>query len=802
GSDDGSAIAADSKNLPPDEINASGATLANFLAAGINGSYGLFPAGPGAGQLAGLHDFAGPHLVPDSGGHDSGGHAGVVDGSGGTITTAALAAPMATVLTTDPPADPWISNPIVVNAFDTTAFGSEDPGGLVFVPGVGSGIGTLFLSDSEVDETPLFAKNNLFEFSLSGTFNQAISIENFTIEPTGMAYDPNNGHVYISDDDADKVFEIDPNNPSVLISSFSTRPYSTDAEDVAYDPVSNHLYIIEGAIGSSHPNTIFETTLSGAVVNSFVLPSPISNPDAVVYDSAHQVFYVAGGSSPDIWVVSPTGQLLDTIKVLEGLTNPLSGSDPRPKGMTLAPSSDPNDDPSNMSLYVADFGKQHIMDGRVFEIQLSSTPTGSPLFTTGNDTVDFNHITAGSYLAGSQYQALAGNDTVTLPIDAAAAAAAGYNPAVSAFRGGDGNDVITGGNLNDVIYGDSGTDTLNGGAGNDHLLGGGSNDILIGGPGNDILDGGSGTDTVDYSAVVAAVTVDLGAGTATGDGTDTLISIENVTGSGFADTITGSAANNVLSGGFGDDALHGGAGNDTLIGGPGNDLLDGGSGIDTVDYSKAANGIVLDLGLGTATGDGNDTLTGIENVTGSAFNDSLTGDGNNNVIAGGAGNDILHGGDGNDTLTGGSGTDQLFGDDGNDTLKWDSADTLNGGTGFDTVDATGSKAVIIDLRGPNIDNVERILTGSGSDTVTLGLNDVLSQTADHQFIAGLGSGTDTLNIDLAGGWAATTANPTLGPQGTAAGASIAGMTAYTFTNGTDSVTVFSDAETVHAQVMS
>ncbi|HVI91237.1 MAG TPA: hypothetical protein VM659_23270, partial [Dongiaceae bacterium] len=47
GSDDGSAIAADSKNLPPDEINASGATLANFLAAGINGSYGLFPAGPG-----------------------------------------------------------------------------------------------------------------------------------------------------------------------------------------------------------------------------------------------------------------------------------------------------------------------------------------------------------------------------------------------------------------------------------------------------------------------------------------------------------------------------------------------------------------------------------------------------------------------------------------------------------------------------------------------------------------------------------------------------------------------------------
>ncbi|HEX9447358.1 MAG TPA: hypothetical protein VF920_05235, partial [Dongiaceae bacterium] len=152
-------------------------------------------------------------------------------------------------------------------------------------------------------------------------------------------------------------------------------------------------------------------------------------------------------------------------------------------------------------------------------------------------------------------------------------------------------------------------------------------------------------------------------------------------------------------------------------------------------------------------------------------------------------------------LSGGSGTDQLFGDDGHDTLTWDSADKLDGGTGFDTVDATGSSAVAIDLRGPSFVNVERILTGSGNDTVTLSLNEVLGETADHQFIAGLGGGTDTLNIDLAGGWTATTSNPTLGPQGTAAGISVAGMTAYTFTNGTDTATVFSDAETVHAQVL-
>jgi Ca2+-binding RTX toxin-like protein len=337
------------------------------------------------------------------------------------------------------------------------------------------------------------------------------------------------------------------------------------------------------------------------------------------------------------------------------------------------------------------------------------------LFTAGADVVDFNHVTAGSYLAGSQYDALAGNDTVTLPVDAAAATAAGYDPAQT-FHGGDGSDVITGGSLNDIIFGDAGSDRLIGGAG--------------------------------------------------------------------------------------DDTLSGGIGNDTLIGGPGNDMLDGGAGIDTVDYGAAAAAVTVDLGLGTATGEGNDTLLNFEIVKGSRFNDIITGDAGDNTLSGSSGNDILHGGAGNDTLSGGSGTDQLFGDAGNDTLTWDSADKFDGGTGFDTVDATAASAVAIDMRGLGFVNVERILTGSGNDTVTLSLNDVLSDTADHQFVAGLGAGTDTLNIDLVGGWAATTANPTLGPTGMAAGISVAGMTAYTFAHGTDTVTVFSDAETVHAQVMS
>ncbi|HUL05884.1 MAG TPA: tandem-95 repeat protein, partial [Candidatus Acidoferrum sp.] len=86
-----------------------------------------------------------------------------------------------------------------------------------------------------------------------------------------------------------------------------------------------------------------------------------------------------------------------------------------------------------------------------------------PLFTAGNDTVDFASVTAGSYTAGSQYDALGGDDVVTLPADAAAAAAAGYDT-TQAFHGGAGNDSLVGGTLADRLFGDAGNDTIRGGA--------------------------------------------------------------------------------------------------------------------------------------------------------------------------------------------------------------------------------------------------------------------------------------------------------------------------------------------------
>jgi|GEM_PF-3913642 len=118
--------------------------------------------------------------------------------------------------------------------------------------------------------------------------------------------------------------------------------------------------------------------------------------------------------------------------------------------------------------------------------------------------------------------------------------------------------------------------------------------------------------------------------------------------------------------------LDGGNGLDTwdeLFSAPGVDgtVMDGGAGIDiltgngtndTASYASAPAGVVVDLYVedflfGAAFDDGFgslDALIGIENVTGSAYDDDLTGDDSANILAGGTGDDTLKGEGGNDVF--------------------------------------------------------------------------------------------------------------------------------------------------------
>ena len=239
---------------------------------------------------------------------------------------------------------------------------------------------------------------------------------------------------------------------------------------------------------------------------------------------------------------------------------------------------------------------------------------------------------------------------------------------------------ITGSDFADSIQGDSAANVLKGGLGVDSLTGHGGDDTLEGGAGADTLNGGAGNDTATYAGSSAAVSINLNASYANyGDATgDTLTDIENVTGSDFADSIQGDSADNVLEGGLGVDSLTGHGGDDILEGGAGADTLNGGAGTDTATYTGSSAAVSIHLGssyanYGDATGD---TLTGIENVTGSDFADSLQGDNNDNVLIGGLGDDYLSGHGGDDTLEGGADDDTLESGTGNDTMVGGTGDDL------------------------------------------------------------------------------------------------------------------------------
>ncbi|MFT3729113.1 MAG: calcium-binding protein [Terricaulis sp.] len=366
---------------------------------------------------------------------------------------------------------------------------------------------------------------------------------------------------------------------------------------------------------------------------------------------------------------------------------------------------------------------------------------------------------------------------------------------------------------------------------NANWLLGGKGDTLIGNGGDDqfqldsapaLVDGGAGNDTITQfigdtagsfrpdsngdglAEIVFAthgVNVNLTTHKIVDDGfggTGTVQNIENVGGSDtFGDTLTGDANANVLTGYGGNDVLVGNAGNDTLNGGAGNDTLNGGAGVDTATYADETDAMFVDLAAGTARRGSaaaaiEDTLTGVENVTGGAGNDTLVGSSAVNVLSGGAGDDTLRGagagdtvrgdagndiilyaiGDGADSVDGGDGADRLTisGTAANDTLnivfdgaaitKFETSTALtsvetitaDGGAGVDTLTyATSTAAIAVALAAGSasgfaaISGFENVTGGNGDDVIGGDANaNALLGGAGNDILFG-GAGNDTLN---------------------------------------------------------
>jgi serralysin len=368
---------------------------------------------------------------------------------------------------------------------------------------------------------------------------------------------------------------------------------------------------------------------------------------------------------------------------------------------------------SGVTVNLAQATAQNTGGGGIDTLSGFENVIGSAFNDTLFGTSGQNRLNGGNGVDTVSYITASGAVTVTLAVTGFQNTGAGGTDQLLGIEN------LIGSTFNDTLTGSNTTaNTLNGAAGNDTLNGLDGADTLIGGAGDDVMDGGLGVDTANYSTNASAVTVNLSITTAqntVGAGNDTLLNIENLTGSGFADTLIGNAANNLIFGGLGDDVISGGLGDDILQGSTGSDTvsyagasgavtvnlgtalaqntvsagmdtlssienvigssfddtilanlsnnrLDGGDGIDTVSYLMTAAGVTVTLATTAAqntVSSGSDTLINIENLTGTNYGDTLTGNEGDNLLNGLSGNDTLIGGLGANTLTGGSGGDKF-----------------------------------------------------------------------------------------------------------------------------------------------
>ena len=440
----------------------------------------------------------------------------------------------------------------------------------------------------------------------------------------------------------------------------------------------------------------------------------------------------------------------------------------------------------NQTVVVTDASGNQVASGLV-RLGMSSTFT-----QPGGGTVTLYEVWVGGSLTGyvSNAQLVPGIST-TITAQSATTAAGPlysslvtptYNPASgTSFTGGTGNDSISAGAGNDTVNAGAGNDTIDGGAGNDTLAGGLGSDTLRGGDDADLITGDPSENLLVNGSFEQGVTpnnarffTSIGGWTNGNGGT-----IE-VWGNGLEGEGNATDGSNFIE-----------LDNDNAVDSIRQDVQTVAGESYTLSFSAQQRGSMSESievwWRGTLVG----TITPTSNwstysftVTGSGGLDRLefrepAGQSNSfgplmdnvqlvgavpgggaDLLEGGAGNDTIRAGIGNDTIDGGTGNDSLDGEGGDDRFRVTSgaeADTITGGetteTTGDTLDGSaltqGVSATFTTTESGSFGSIqfsqiERVLFGSGNDTVTGSAgNDSIDGAGGNDQIFG-GGGNDTL----------------------------------------------------------
>lgn len=388
-----------------------------------------------------------------------------------------------------------------------------------------------------------------------------------------------------------------------------------------------------------------------------------------------------------------------------------------------------------------------------------------PQTAGGNDVLNASGVTAAATFEDFiGFNGRFGNDQIT------------GSPFADRITGGVGDDTVNGGNGVDMVWPGLGNDTLNGGNGTDHVLfdnpAGYTFANFWQGSFENITTAGAGTPgvtvTLNNPPLTAQNTVIAG--------NKIIDDFEDLTGTSADDNLTGSNGANFIFALGGNDFITPLFGDDTVVGGSNGALTFGlAAGVlvtnsgDVINFMPATCGVTFNLNTVTPQNTvcaGTKTVSGVESVHGTPFNDTLTGlngaisfvrggPGDDNMTAGTGGANVLDYSDatapvtvdlavataqntgwGNDTQTG---FNHLWGGMGGDTLLGNAvANTIAGGPGDDTIRGRAGADTLIGGSGDDL-----LEGGLGGDTLAGGLG---IDTLTYE------NSADAVTVSLAGGF--------------------------------------------------
>jgi hypothetical protein len=279
----------------------------------------------------------------------------------------------------------------LVRTFDTSNAAwnpsSPDPAGVDYWPAKQH----LLISDSEVDEMPnYFVGKNVYESTTSGTLVSTCDTISFSKEPTGVAINPNNNHIFFSDDTGsnDKVYEVSlgsdgnycTSDDSVAVFNVASLYGATDAEDVAYG--NNTLFISDGVNAEVYriplgPNGVLGGGDDGAMTHFDTAALGFHDMEGIGYNSDSDTLFIVStqGSENYLGETTPSGTLVHAYNLSFMGTMGNLRSD-----VTYAPGSQT---PAIKNIYIVSRGvdnnnNSRENDGKAWEINIAGSGTSTP----------------------------------------------------------------------------------------------------------------------------------------------------------------------------------------------------------------------------------------------------------------------------------------------------------------------------------------------------------------------------------------------------------------------------------------